>query len=206
MWYAAYGSNLFEYRFSYYREGGSLPGTSRTYPGFRDPTPPVATRPLTLPGTVYFAGDSPVWTGGTAFYARKPAHGWPAGAAVRGYLITPEQFGDLLAQEMHRQPGDTPGPDLDEVLDTGVTRVGDGRYETVLHVADVAGYPVLTFTAPCDADDVEPSRPAPRYLSMLAAGLRESHGWSRSEVVSYLAALPGVDGRWRREDRWRLGE
>ncbi|WP_036567060.1 hypothetical protein [Nocardia sp. BMG51109] len=200
VWYAAYGSNLFERRFSYYREGGNPPGTPRTYPGFRDSTPPLATRPLTLPGTVYFAWESPVWTGGIAFYAHRPAAEWPVGAAARGYLLTVQQFDDLLAQEMHRAPGATPDLDLDEVVGKGVVRLGDGRYETLLHVADLGDVPVLTFTSPWDPETVELNEPTPHYLSMLAAGLRESHGWGRAEVASYLSELPGVQGLWQRED------
>ncbi|WP_280382344.1 histone deacetylase [Nocardia wallacei] len=196
VWYAAYGSNLFERRFDYYRAGGNPPGTSRTYPGFRDSTPPRASRPLTLPGTIYFSWESPVWTGGIAFYAQRPAGGWPAGAAARGYLLTVEQFDDLLAQEMYRVPGATADLELDEVVRNGKVRLGEGRYETLLHVADLDGVPVLTFTSPWEPGTVELNKPTPRYLGMLAAGLRESHGWTSARILSYLAELPGVQGFW----------
>ncbi|GAB2730564.1 histone deacetylase [Nocardia thraciensis] len=196
VWYAAYGSNLFERRFDYYREGGNPPGTGRVYPGFRDPTPPRASRPITLPGTIYFSWESPVWTGGIAFYAHNPADGWPVAAAARGYLLTVEQFDDLLAQEMYRVPGATAGLDLGEVVRRGKVGLGDGRYETLLHVADLDGFPVLTFTSPWDPETVELNRPTARYLGMLAAGLRESHGWTSGKILSYLAELPGVQGFW----------
>ncbi|RDI52002.1 histone deacetylase [Nocardia mexicana] len=196
VWYAAYGSNLFQRRFDYYREGGNPPGTTRTYPGFRDPARPRASRPLKLPGTIYFAWESPVWTGGIAFYAHNPAGGWPAGAAARGYLLTAEQFNDLLAQEMYRVPGAKPDLDLGEVVRNGAARLGDGRYETLLHVADSDGIPVLTFTSPWDPEVVELNKPTPRYLGMLAAGLRESHGWTSARILSYLSELPGVQGFW----------
>lgn len=194
VWYAAYGSNLHAARLAYYREGGTLPGTTHTYAGFRDRTPPLKTQALTLPGTIYFAWESPVWTGGAAFYADQPADGWPKGAAARGYLLTYEQFSDLVTQEMYR----TPGTDLDipALVEAGKTRLGPGRYETVVSVGDIDGYPALTFTSPWDPSTVELNRPSGRYLSMLATGLRESHQWSPGEVFSYLSKLPGVQGHW----------
>ncbi len=200
MWYAAYGSNLFERRFDYYRKGGNLPGTPRTYPGFRDPTPPRAITPLTLPGTIYFAWESPVWTGGVAFYAHRPIKGWPLGAAARGYLITVEQFGDLMAQEMYRDPGTAAGFDLGDVVGNGMSKLGEGRYETLLHIADLDRYPVLAFTSPWDCAAVELNRPSPRYLAMLAAGLVESHGWTPDDAMDYLTRLPGVEGFWEPDD------
>jgi len=193
VWYAAYGSNLHARRFNYYLEGGSPPGTSRTYPGFRDPTPPRASRALTLPGTVYFAWESPVWTGGVAFYA--PGRVGDR-AAARGYLLTAGQFDDLLAQEMYRAPGSCGPLDLDAVVREGVVRLGGGRYETVLCVGELDGSPILTFTAPWDPAAVELRRPSSRYLNMLAAGLRESHGWTPGQIYAYLAELSGVQGFW----------
>ncbi|MBF6172862.1 histone deacetylase [Nocardia blacklockiae] len=196
VWYAAYGSNLFARRLDYYRRGGNPPGTPRTYPGFRDPAPPRASRPLRLPGTIYFAWESPVWTGGVAFYAEHPEADWPVGAAARGYLLTFEQFEDLLAQEMYRVPGSGPGLDLAEVTRDGTTRLGAGRYETLLHVMDLDGFPVLTFTSPWQPETVRLNKPSPRYLAMLTAGLRESHGWTTPEILAYLTDLPGIRGRW----------
>ncbi|WP_227979552.1 histone deacetylase [Nocardia spumae] len=200
VWYAAYGSNLFERRFTYYRAGGNPPGTPRIYPGFRDATPPPDSRPLTLSGCIYFAGESPVWSGGVAFYAHRPPSGWPAGAAARGYLLTVGQFTDLMAQEMHRDPGEVAEFDPAEVVRHGVLSLGDGRYETLWHVDDLDGYPVLTFSSPSEPHTAELTKPSARYLHMLSAGLRESHGWSSDAIVRYLSERPGVQGHWPVED------
>lgn len=196
VWYAAYGSNLFERRFTYYREGGNPPGTARIYPGFRDRTPPPRNQPLSLPGCIYFAWESPVWTGGVAFYAHRPPPSWPVGAAARGYLLTVEQFRDLMAQEMHREPGEVDAFDPAEVVRRGVLRLGDGHYETLWHVDDLDGYPVLTFSSPWNPHTVPLNRPSARYLCMLAAGLREAHSLPQEEIVRYLAERPGVQGNW----------
>ncbi|WP_316573132.1 histone deacetylase [Nocardia canadensis] len=194
VWYAAYGSNMLAARFAYYRDGGTPPGTAHPYPGFRDRTPPAATMPLTLPGSLYFAWQSPVWTGGVAFYADRPATGWPIGVAARGYLLTVGQFGDLLAQEMYRTP--SADFDLASVLAAGSVRLGRGRYETVVHAGTLDGAPILTFTAPWRPETVDLQRPSARYVAMIAAGLRASHGWDTDRVVGYLAALPGIAARW----------
>jgi hypothetical protein len=198
VWYAAYGSNMHADRFAYYRDGGTPPGTGHTYPGFRDRTAPAAVAPLVLPGSVYFAWRSPVWTGGVGFYAARPAAGWPIGAAARGYLLTVGQFGDLLAQEMYRSPATDfdPAP----VLADGAVRLGPGRYETVVHAGTRDGIPVLTFTSPWDPETVVLQRPSARYLTMIGAGLREAHGWDPDRVVEYLRVRPGIAGRWNEAD------
>lgn len=199
IWYAAYGSNLHAQRLAYYIEGGTPPGTGHTYPGFRDKTPPLKTQALHLPGTIYFAWESPVWTGGVGFYA--PDHqrpDWPDNAAMHGYLLTTEQFSDLLTQEMYREPG--ADIDLTEVLATGRSCLGPGRYETLVKAGEVEGIPVLTFTSPWDVRTVELRRPSTRYLQMISTGLAESHSWSADTIRDYLAARPGVLGTWSAED------
>ena len=96
LWYVAYGSNLSLDRFRVYLRGGRPVGGAREYPGCRDPLGPDRDVPLMLPGGLRFVGVSSVWGGGMAVY--------DAGAvgqiAARAYLISAEQFLDILAQEM----------------------------------------------------------------------------------------------------------
>lgn len=202
VWYAAYGSNMSRARFGFYLTGGRPPGCARSYPGCRDAVGPEASVPVMMAGQVYFALESAAWTGGMAFY--DPA---AAGlAAGRAYLMSPGQFSDVAAQEMHRLPEAGGGADVDlaEVLATGRAALGSGRYETLVYVGDIDGRPVLTFTAPWGVGDVETSRPSERYLMLLAAGLAESHGWLPSAVAEYLADLPGARGAWGAADILRL--
>ena len=70
VWYVSYGSNLSADRFACYIVGGVPPGGSRANPGARDRRLPERTIPVDLPGTGYFAGESPQWGGGVAFYTR----------------------------------------------------------------------------------------------------------------------------------------
>lgn len=192
LWYAAYGSSMHAERLACYLAGGRPHGGSRTYPGCRDRTPPRASVTVELPGTLYFATESPVWTGGRAFYdPAAPGRVWG-----RAHLVTAGQFCDVAAQEMYREPG--PGADLDlsGALRAGRAVLGCGRYETVVCAGALDGVPVLTFTAPWGVADVAHNAPSAAYLAHLAAGLLEAGAGSASAVAGYLAACPGASGHW----------
>ncbi len=143
-----------------------------------------------LPGGLYFALESRTWTGGMAFYDPDAA----GEAAAHAYLVTAEQFSDIAAQEMHRDPG--PDLDLTRVLAQGRAAVGPGRYETLVCPGELDERPVLTFTAPWGMHDVPWNAPAAGYLRWLASGLRASHDWPAERVAAYLAHRPGAAMRW----------
>ncbi|GAA5152789.1 hypothetical protein GCM10023340_33720 [Nocardioides marinquilinus] len=190
VWYAAYGSNLSLARLTCYLAGGRPPGAARTYPGARDPSPPSDVRPVELAGTVHFAWDSPAWGGGIAFYDPRR----PGPSAGRAYRLTRGQLADVLAQEMHRDPGaDLDPTDLTGLLATGTATLGPGRYETLHVVGDLDGEPVVTFTAPEGA--VPPRAPTAPYLVVMGRGLLEC-GWTTQRAAAYLAARPGAGPAW----------
>jgi hypothetical protein len=143
-----------------------------------------------LSGTVYFATESAVWTGGRAFFDPDAPDVTPA----RAYLISASQFSDIVAQEMYGHPGRD--LDLTEVLATGRAQMGPGRYETLLCPGTLDGHPVLTFTAPWRMDEVAGSPPSEAYLRPLASGLIQAHAWTREQAAAYLATRPGAAGRW----------
>nr|WP_246450853.1 histone deacetylase [Allostreptomyces psammosilenae] len=185
-------------RLTYYLKGGRPPGGTRTYPGCRDSSPPERALPVMLPGTLYFATESPVWTGGRAFYDPDASGEMPA----RAYLLTPRQFADIAAQEMYREPGEE--LDLSEVLAHGRAQMGPGRYETLVCPGTLDDHPVLTFTAPWGSSDVAWNAPSAAYLRHLAAGLISAHGWSPQQAADYLAGRPGAEGVWQPTDVARL--
>ena len=102
IWYVAYGSNLSRERFCYYLRGGRPDGSERDYPGCRDCSDPsdsfgsadqrrrLLRRPLL--GLASWDGVLRSW---------RPRVRWRR----RAYLITAEQFVDVLAQETRRSPG-----------------------------------------------------------------------------------------------------
>ncbi|MFE0383681.1 histone deacetylase [Streptomyces bungoensis] len=190
VWYAAFGSNMHLARLTYYLLGGRPPNGRRTYPGCRDGRPPERTVPVMLPGELYFALESQAWTGGMAFYDPNATDQM----AARAYLLTAEQFSDIAAQEMYRDPGVM--LDLTKVLATGRDEMGPGRYETLVCPGYLDGHPVLTFTAPWGIDDVEWNPPAANYLRHLGSGLAEAHGWPTRQIADYLATRPGATGYW----------
>ncbi|MFF1909937.1 histone deacetylase [Kitasatospora sp. NPDC058218] len=190
VWYAAYGSNMCTERLACYLRGGRPPGGARTHPGCRDGRPPERAEPVVLPGLLYFALESAVWGGGMAFY--DPAGGGEVPA--RAYLLTTGQFGDIAAQEMHREPGaDLP---LAGALGVGRDQLGPGRYETLVCPGSLDGIPVLTFTAPGALADADLAAPRAAYLRTIAAGLVQAHGWSLRRTADYLGTRPGATARW----------
>ena len=193
VWYVAYGSNLAFDRFMCYLAGGRPVGGSRTYPGARDPRPPLDIRPVQLTGTVYFSLQSRVWGGGMAFFDETRS----GTVAARAYRLSCSQFADVAAQEMHRDP--LADLDLTRVPQHGRWSYGPGRYETLVRLGELCGVPMMTLTAPWGVDDVRHAPPSAAYLTVIAAGLRESHGWSRERVAEYLVDLPGVGPEWLRE-------
>ncbi|MGH3775464.1 MAG: histone deacetylase [Pseudonocardiaceae bacterium] len=190
VWYVSYGSNMSADRLTCYLAGGTPHGAQHAYSGCRDRRPPRRAFGCEISGGVYFATESTVWGGGRAFFDPELADT----AAARAYLITSGQFADIAAQEMYGVAG--ADIDLGPVLATGRAELGPGRYETLLHIGDLDGYPLLTFTAPWHADDVPWTVPSATYLRMLAAGLREAHGWDAHQVANYLAHLRGARGHW----------
>ncbi len=187
VWYVSYGSNMSAERLACYLEGGRPPGGTRTNPGARDRRLPERSVAVDLPGTVYFAGDSPQWGGGVAFYD----HETPGWTAARGYLVTAGQLADIAAQEMYRVPrhDDPLEQVVQEPLDDGRHQVGPGRYETLVEVGRHDDLPLLTFTAPHGLDHVEHTTPSEAYLDTVRLGLRESRGWDDERLASYLGPL-----------------
>lgn len=186
VWYVSYGSNMCAARLACYLEGGVPPGGTRRNPGARDPRPPKRARPVDLPGTAYFAGESAQWGGGVLFYD----HLTPGMTAARAFLLTAGQLCDVAAQEMYRDITGHPLVDIDVTrLTGGRHQFGGGVYETLVEVGRDDGVPLLTFTSPHGATDVEHNRPSAAYLAMVAEGLRESRGWDDDRIAAYFATL-----------------
>jgi hypothetical protein len=191
VWYASYGSNLCAERFGCYIAGGTPRGATRPCRGARDTTSPRQDRPLEIPYPLYFAGTSKTWAGAPSFIDIVESRA--ATTRARAYLITWEQFEDVVAQENGRGVT-TPialAPD-----DLAVGRghpLGSGRYENLLCVGrdDVA--PVLTITSPWTMAHAELGAPAPNYLRTMIDGLRESHELRDDAITAYLGAAPGCN-------------
>lgn len=207
VWYASYGSNLHEDRFLAYINGGTVEGTTRHYDGCTDTTPPEGDIPIRFEGArPHFALTSRVWKGGIAFIDANK--GETAQSLGRAYNIGINQFDQVVAQE-NGNPVKTSKPiPLDEVLATGRATTGPGPYQTVLHIGDYNGAPVLTFTAPFSTRDalthtgslqtnvrlpVRTNKPSPAYLRMIGSGLGETFHMDEIAQADYLRGCPGGD-------------
>jgi hypothetical protein len=180
VWYVAYGSNMRAARFGCYISGGRPSGANRTYLGCRDPSPPRRDIAIQLAGGLTFAGQSRVWGGGVAFY-NPHADGE---IAARAYLLTFGQFSDVVAQETRRPVGN------DLTLGAGHRWTTPSRvYETLLHIDDRDGFPMVTLTS---LQNLEPTTPSAPYLRTMFDGLGEAFGWTVDERVRYLLRAPGV--------------
>lgn len=138
-------------------------------------------------GRLAFAWESPTWGGGIAFH-QPDADGV---TLARAYLVTVRQFADVLEQEMRRDPG--ADHDLTPAFGARRHAVGPGRYETLHHVGELDGHPVLTFSTP-DVAALGLRPPAPAYVATIARGLRQAHDLSDPEIVDYLSGCPGIAG------------
>jgi hypothetical protein len=188
VWYAGYGSNLCAARFRCYLEGGIPPGLRRPCRGARDKTPPHGDQPVAIPHRLYFAGSSS-WGGAPCFIdtvetPAAPAHG-------RAYLIGWEQFEDVVAQENGHPT--TPPIDLafDDLTAGYGVQLGPGRYQNLLCLGRRDGFPLVTFTSPWTMAEAQLGAPAPAYLQMLIAGLREAYAMPDDALIAYLGAAPG---------------
>jgi hypothetical protein len=197
VWYVAYASNLGTDRFRCYLAGGRPDGGLRTYPGCRDTADPAGVFSFERPGSLLFAGSSGVWGGGMAFYDPDA----PGSVACRGYLVTVEQFGDVVAQEMRHPPGGEFARTLAAVLPQveELHSMGTGRYETVLRLGVHHGVPLVTVTNG-DVRALGLAAPSAPYVRSIATGLRESHGWDDGRIARYLTATPGLHGAWTTEE------
>jgi hypothetical protein len=197
IWYVAYGSNLSRTRFECYLTGGTPDGGGRPNPGARDSRSPSAVTGVTIPGRIWFAGKSSVWGGGMAFYDRAGS----GSVLARAYLLTVDQFADVVAQELRQLPGES--LDLTPVFTRGRHSYGPKGYETLLRLGTRLGLPMVTFT--CNSERRRlPNAPSASYLRTMAVGLREAHGLSAEAVATYVCALPGVGDAWTRAEVAKL--
>lgn len=137
-----------------------------------------------MAGRLAFAWESPTWGGGVAFHEPDV----PGAVLARAYLLTVEQIGDVLEQEMGRPPG--VDHDLSQVLTERRHPVGPGHYETLHLAGDIDDVPVVPFSTP-DVASLGFDAPAPAYVAVMARGLRQAQGLDAAAVATYLTTCRG---------------
>ncbi len=196
VWYASYGSNLFMDRFLCYIKGGQPEGSTKRETGSRDHTLPRDHSPVSLPFALYFSGYSSRWDGAGAFI--NTVHNEEAATLGRMYLITEEQFEDVVRQENGIEDMSV---DVETIKEKGNIILDENAYYgNLLYAGDRDGYPIFTFTNPKSMKENTIMKPSERYLAMLIRGYYQTHGMEAEEIVNYLIEKPGVEGVYTRSD------
>ncbi len=200
IWYAAYGSNLRRERFLGYLRGGSPSGVTWHHVGCRDRRDPRADQPVQLNAALYFADIGSKWWGGVAFI---DPNGVGRTVLARAYLITEQQFADVLRQENGEHPGKTRlDVDIRRAIAEGHTYLRaenrqhaapDLPYSRVIKVGNLDNAPMLTFTSRSSMASRVLQAPSPEYLATIVRGLIQTYSHhTEDRICEYLAAAEGV--------------
>ncbi|MEH7223319.1 hypothetical protein V7112_05830 [Bacillus sp. JJ1566] len=195
VWYASYGSNINRDRFLCYIKGGRPKGSNETEVGCKDPSSPIDEGTFTISYPLYFAKEAGRWgSKGVAFISASKNDN--AVTYSKKYLITSEQFLDVLKQE---NSGIQFNIDLEKVKESGsMVFRKKAWYGRILYLGDDNGYPIYTFTAPWDMDDITFNKPSHEYLETIISGLKEYY--SKDEIYHYLKNKPGIKGLYTAEE------
>ncbi|WP_261179466.1 hypothetical protein [Anaerobacillus sp. CMMVII] len=195
VWYASYGSNLNRDRFLCYILGGRPEGSEIVEEGCRDKSLPLKEGTLIMNYPLYFAKDSDRWQNqGVGFIGLKKD--LRIMTYSRKYLITAEQFLDVVKQENNGAEFEI---DLIEVVKKGSNTFKDSWYGTILHIGEEDGWPIFTFTGDWDLD-VPLNSPSKHYLKMIIEGLKKSVKLNDTEIINYLSSKPGIEGSYSSDD------
>jgi hypothetical protein len=191
LWYASYGSNLLDERFSCYISGGTPRGAHRTYTGCTDTSAPMASKEIEINAELYFAKVSKTWSGGGAAFI-KPELNRYVTTLGRMHLITVEQFIELVKQEI-KYEGDL-HIDFDKAINVGVLDLlKESWYSKLMYLGTDEEYPIFTFTNMAFLAD-EINQPNEHYLKIIIEGLKETYDLSPMEIEQYLGSKKGIEG------------
>ncbi len=191
LWYASYGSNLLDERFSCYISGGTPRGAHRMYPGCTNTSSPIASKPIKINAELYFAKVSKTWSGGGAAFI-KPQIDQNFTTLGRMHLITVEQFVELVKQEIKHEGDMT--IDFNEAIEIGVLDLlKESWYSKLMYLGTDEDYPIFTFTnMDFLKDEINP--PNEHYLKIIIEGLKETYKLSATEIERYLRVKRGILG------------
>ena len=196
VWYASYGSNAFRDRFHCYIKGGKVRGNLRHYEGCKNPRLPLAEKNIIIPYSLYFAKKSKSWSqGGVAFITDEKTSSEPSYG--RMYLITAEQFSDVLKQETRST--ESISLNLSQVVKSGhLNLLKNVWYGKVIFLGTENDYPIFTFTHEHRLRDLNP--PSADYLKIMLTGLKDNYGLSEPDLICYLINKPGIHGHYTEQD------
>jgi hypothetical protein len=191
VWYASYGSNINADRFLCYIKGGQPEGSAQVETGCKDPSLPVDDSTFIIDHPLYFAKEAGRWESqGVAFIGLNKDNG--NSTYSKKYLIKVDQFLDVVKQENNGIDFEI---DLNEVKRQGSQVFQrDAWYGNILYMGEEKGFPIYTFTAPWDINDVEWKKPSHAYLKTIIKGLKKDY--SNEEIFAYFQSKPGIKDRY----------
>lgn len=189
LWYASYGSNIAMERFLCYIKGGKPEGSQTNYSGCDDKSEPKEDKTIIIGRELYFAKKSKSWNGGgVCFLEAEPKKG--AHTLGRMYLITRQQFIDVVKQEM----------DYEGELEINFSKVAasgnliikpNSWYGNIIYLGEQEGFPIFTFTNESDLEDINP--PDEAYLRTIIKGIKEIYSLSDFEIAKYFENKRGFN-------------
>ncbi|MFY0482102.1 hypothetical protein ACI6PS_05805 [Flavobacterium sp. PLA-1-15] len=197
IWYASYGSNILEERFHCYIRGGMPKGSSTIYNGCKDKTLPIDNEDFYIPYELYFAKKSiKTWNGGgVAFIANTLSNERTLG---RLYLITMEQFIDVLKQECSIKQEIKIA--FDSIISHGSYVIKETNwYNKIIYLGNQSGKPIFTFTHDGDYFD-EINKPNDNYLKTIMEGIKEITNFNEHDLAFYFSNLKGITGAYSTEE------
>ncbi len=199
VWYASYGSNISTNRFMCYIKGGTAIGALTSEEGCRDNSDPLRYENITINRQQYYKKEARRWQEkGVAFIDLEVSNVSTLG---RMYLITIEQFEDVVKQENAMRVSDVLDIKLEDAVLNGDAYINESWYGQIAHLGYRDNYPIFTFTNP-DGLDFEPlNGPSEPYLLMIGRGLVEHYKIEVDELADYFYNKPGVSLRY---DKFKL--
>ena len=203
VWYVCYGSNLLEDRFLCYIRGGVIPGNVRSERGAKDSSLPKRSEPCMIDHELFFSTPIKKWFGSGVAYInpkkldqKDDLEANPGMVQTdeksnvtlgRRYLITLEQFLDIVRQE-NALPADCKiSIDFDQLKLTGSQVVLPGsHYGRLLYLGDMEGYPMYSFTCIPSMEEMAKAPLFGPYYDVIAQGLKETFHMSKKEIAAYL--------------------
>lgn len=196
VWYAAYGSNLYRNRFYLYLQGGNAEYVNKTYSGCSNKSLPAKEGIYSIPYELYFSQKTEIWENKAVTFV-KSMPDYRKKTLCKIYLITKEQFLEINQQEnSERVDFKTSNIDLDTTRLQRFSLAGNENnyqwYGRIIYLGEREGFPIYTFTAKWDDNDIDYSAPCNNYLTIIIKGLKDSLGLNDKQIYEYLNGKAGI--------------
>ena len=111
----------------------------------------------------------------------------------RMYLITREQFIEIVGQENALEPNE-PSIRIDfrTTVAQGESLINANWYSRIIYLGEESAYPIFTFTGGWPDSDIEYNTPGEKYLQVIKKGIGETYNWPEDRISEYIDGL--VDG------------